>query len=598
VDRPLFFEAKTSFLYKANSRDICFILVRICSRHPQKGRRFRRCAELVPGMQINPPFATFKQSIENALETLDPSKRLVVPVFLELPSDLETPLSVYLKLRQQPRAGGSESSKPSTSGSGPSFLLESVQHGESVGRYSFVGIQPRWLLQRQSDHYLQWDVLADKPLEEPTRFDVKCDPFAQLQSFLDSVESVETAGLPRNWGGVVGYFGYPCVFDVEPTVIKGRTGDVPQDQIPKASFLYSRCSVLFDHSLQRMYLTLAVICQPQVDLKLLYEQAGNELLQLKSDLARPLISDNSQATENSVEWEYLATQSEFCQSIVTAKEHIAAGDIFQIVLSQRVSAKAECDAVSLYRALRLKNPSPYMLLLDFEDFQLVGASPEMLVQLSSDSDSSNRLATTRPIAGTRPRGANEAEDRILAAELLNDPKERAEHMMLLDLGRNDLGRVCEFGSVNVTELMQVQNYSRVMHLESTVTGQLKPIHSPTDLLRATFPAGTVSGAPKVRAMQLIDQLEPVQRGPYAGTVGTISFHGDLNTCIAIRTLWKQGDRVYLQAGAGIVADSNPQLEFEETLAKLKGVMDAVELAESGKLGRTVPQPSVSGGPSK
>jgi anthranilate synthase component 1 len=543
-------------------------------------------------MQINPSFSTFQQSVKSGLEGLG-SKRLVVPVFLELPSDLETPLSVYLKLRQQPRSGGAESGKASASGVGPSFLLESVQHGESVGRYSFVGIQPRWLLQRQSDHYLQWDVLSDGPVSEPSRIAVEQDAFAQLQDFLDGVQSVDTPGLPRNWGGVVGYFGYPCVFDVEPTVLKGRSQPLPTESMPRASFLYSRCSVLFDHSLQRMFLTLAVVCQADADLEKLYRDAGEELRQLQSDLARPLKSETGSESEQAVEWDYLSSQAEFCQSVVRAKEHIAAGDIFQIVLSQRVSAKANCDAVSLYRALRLKNPSPYMLLLDFEDFQLVGASPEMLVQLSSEAG--GRLATTRPIAGTRPRGANEAEDKALAADLLKDPKERAEHMMLLDLGRNDLGRVCEFGSVDVTELMHVQNYSRVMHLESTVTGQLKPAHSPTDLLRATFPAGTVSGAPKVRAMQLIDQLEPVQRGPYAGTVGTISFHGDLNTCIAIRTLWKQGDRVYLQAGAGIVADSNPELEFAETLAKLKGVMDAVELAESGKLGRTAPQKSATGG---
>jgi anthranilate synthase component 1 len=486
----------------------------------------------------------------------------VIPVFVEVPADLETPLSVYLKLKQ----------------SGPSFLLESVQQGESVGRYSFVGIGPRWLLRLDGKQLRHWEPGGNEA--PPAVEELEGDAFGALEKLLSGFRPAEIEGLPRFWGGAVGYFGYDAVREIEPIL------DLPQahpSELPRACFVYSRTSVLFDHVRQRMFVVVAAVLTGSHQAELAYSQAVAELRGIQETLRRPLVQPNSGqnwgeqppcADKPSEKLHLHTSQADFCKSVLKAKEYIAAGDIFQVVLSQRVSLESPSDAVSLYRALRLKNPSPYMLLLDFEDFQIIGASPEMLVKLEGDK------ASYRPLAGTRRRAAGLIEDLALEKELLADPKERAEHVMLVDLGRNDLGRVCRYGSVQVPQFMEVERYSHVMHIVSLVEGQLREDATGLQLLRACFPAGTVSGAPKVRAMQIIEELEPFSRGPYAGTVGTFSFGGDINTCITIRTMWRVGGRLFLQAGAGIVADSDPELEYRETLAKLEGLLSAVDLAQA------------------
>lgn len=502
-------------------------------------------------MMIHPSPEKFAQAAESGN---------VIPVFVELPADLETPLSVYLKLKR----------------SGPSFLLESVQQGESVGRYSFVGIGPRWLLRIDGKQVRQWDPAGKS--EASTVKELDSDAFETLEGMMKGFRPAEVEGLPRFWGGAVGYFGYDTIREVEPRL--DSVAPKPSDgaTLPRACFVYSRTSVLFDHVRQRMFVVVAAVVGENAsksEIHDAYHQAVVELGEVQKSLAHPLVVDNTRSENGQPaprELKYHTSKEDFCESVLKAKEYIAAGDIFQVVLSQRVSLPSKSDAVSLYRALRLRNPSPYMLLLDFEDFQIIGASPEMLVKLEGTT------ASYRPLAGTRPRGLTAVEDQALEKELLADPKERAEHVMLVDLGRNDLGKVCKYGSVHVPQFMTVDRFSHVMHIVSLVEGEINSDSSGLKLLRACFPAGTVSGAPKVRAMQIIEELEPSARGPYSGTVGTISFGGDVNTCIAIRTMWKVDDRLYLQAGAGIVADSDPELEYRETLAKLEGILSAVDLA--------------------
>lgn len=490
---------------------------------------------------ISPSLAQFKELA---------AQGNVVPVYQELPADLETPLSVFLKLRSQ----------------GPSFLLESVEKGESVGRYSFLGTAPTPLLKVVGEqvHYAdeegkpQVAALGDK------------DPLAWLQELMGRYRAVQVPGLPLFWGGAVGYLGYDLVRRFEP-VGPGRPADV---ELPEVCMLLSRQSVLFDHVAQKMLLVLAVPASG--DLERAYADACQELTELAGRVRRPLqySPPEAPAQPEDKDERFNRTREDYEAAVLSAKEHIAAGDIFQVVLSQRYSRRTWTDTVTLYRALRLLNPSPYMVLLDLEDFQLIGSSPEMLVKLEG------QVAECRPIAGTRRRSNDPAADAALEKDLLADPKERAEHVMLVDLGRNDLGRVCRYGSVEVPQFMQVERYSHVMHLVSSVRGDLREGATGFDLVRAAFPAGTVSGAPKIRAMQIIDELEPTRRGPYAGCAGYFSFWGTLDTCITIRTMVKVGDRVYLQAGAGLVADSDPAAEYDETLAKLAALRQAIEVAES------------------
>ncbi len=458
----------------------------------------------------------------------------IVPVYRELPADLETPLSAYLKIRDD----------------GPSFLFESVERGEATGRYSFLGTAPETLIRVEGEE--------DGP-----------DSFERIRAQMEKFEAVNLPGLPSFWGGAVGLLGYDAIRRVE------KLGEAPADdiQLPEALFVQSRSSVVFDHVLQKMFVVVAVATgdDPASD----YRRGCQQLEELVAKLQRPLSYQPPVAPSNGYtrSESFNRTQEDFQAAVETAKGHIRAGDIFQIVLSQRYQRSTWTDHVTIYRALRILNPSPYMFLLDLEDFQLVGSSPEMLVKLEDD------LAQTRPIAGTRPRGQDELQDQALAQELLADPKERAEHVMLVDLGRNDLGRVCRFGTVEVPQFMEVERYSHVMHLVSKVHGRLREDLTGFDLARACFPAGTVSGAPKIRAMELIDELEPTRRGPYAGAVGYFSYWGSVDTCITIRTLIKKGDQLYLQAGAGIVADSDPEAEYHETLAKLEALRKAVDLAE-------------------
>ena len=475
----------------------------------------------------------------------------VVPFWCELPADLETPLSVFLKLRQE----------------GPAYLLESVERGEVVGRYSILGTAPTPLLRCEGDtvEYLRDDAQVVEPRGDR-------DALEWLRSLMKPMEHAAAPGLPSFWGGAVGFLGYDLIRQWEPVGV----GPVDDLKLPQAHFLLSREGVVFDHVSQRMYLYVATY--PKRGVQQEYDFAQERLRSMRQRLGQPLTPPQAaaQTPTEGVE-SFNRSQQDYEAAVVRAQEAIAQGEIFQIVLSQRLHRTTSCDAVSLYRALRLCNPSPYMVLLDFGEYQLIGASPEMLVRLVG-----NR-ATTRPIAGTRPRGADRRADEALETELLADPKECAEHVMLVDLGRNDLGRVSRYGSVEVPQFMQVERFSHVMHIVSRVESELADGRDGFDLIRSAFPAGTVSGAPKLRAMQLLDQMEPTGRGLYAGAVGMFSFSGDVNTCITIRTMVKRGENLYLQAGAGIVADSEPTKEYEETLAKLAGLRSAVEMAEGGWL---------------
>jgi anthranilate synthase component 1 len=479
----------------------------------------------------------------------------LIPIYRELPADLDTPVSVYLKL----------------AGHGASFLLESVEGGEQVGRYSFIGIEPHAVLsftgrsytRRSNSHATTADLAAGK------------DPLHVLQEELARFSPVALPGLPRFVGGLVGYLGYDVIRFFEPKLDVGATAT---NKLPEALYMLTDTLVAFDHARGR--LLIIVNAHLNGDPEAAYEDAIERIDRIAERLSAPL---SSRTTPSGHASQHSALSSNFTQPafediVRAAKEHIAAGDIFQVVLSQRLSRRTSAQPFDIYRALRRLNPSPYMFFFDFGEvdgkpYHVIGASPEMLVRLEG------RTATVRPIAGTRRRGATPTEDVALEQELLADPKERAEHVMLVDLGRNDLGRVCQYGSVHTPDLFVVERYSHVMHIVSQVEGQLRDGIDAFDLLRATFPAGTVSGAPKVRAMEIIRDLEQLDRRLYAGAVGYFSYDGAMDTCIAIRTMQMIGDVVNIQAGAGIVADSDPASEYQETLNKAKALAVAIELAE-------------------
>jgi anthranilate synthase component I len=481
----------------------------------------------------------------------------LVPIVRELPADLETPVSVYLKLR----------------GRGPSFLLESITGGEQVARYSFIGIDPSRAYvcrDREIERH------ANAPDASPT-----VQALAQGQDLLHVLgaelaqyEVAETPGLPRFSGGLVGYLGYDVVRFFEPHLQLA-----PHPTLPDAIFLLADTLVAFDHAFGR--LLLITNAHLNGDEAVACRDAEHRLDELQAAIETPLPArTSSPAPDYGTKLESNMGADQYCRAVEAAKEYIAAGDIFQVVLSQRFSRHTGSQPFDIYRSLRRLNPSPYMFFFDFgslaggpEPLYLIGASPEMHVRLEG------RTASVRPIAGTRPRGATPAADTAFERELLADPKERAEHVMLVDLARNDLGRVCDYGSVQVRELMTVEHYSHVMHIVSHVQGCLRSEFDGFDLVRATFPAGTVSGAPKVRAMEIIDELEPGPRGPYAGLVGYFSYDGSLDTCITIRTLVMQGQEVSVQAGAGIVADSIPEHEHQESVNKARALATAVEMAE-------------------
>jgi anthranilate synthase component 1 len=463
----------------------------------------------------------------------------LVPVYRFLPADLETPVSVFLKLFDENEAA---------------FLLESVEGGEQVSRYSFIGVQPRQIIKPYNSH----DVLET------------------IKQDIARYKPVALPGLPRFVGGAVGYISYDYIRKIESRVPDNSLDDVP---VPEAMFMLYEDLIIFDHV--KAHIIVLANAHNQGDPDAACQEAAKRIEKLVERIKKPLPELPLAAGRLNQELESTFTQAEFESAVEAAKEYIRAGDAFQIVLSQRLSRKTSATPVNIYRALRMLNPSPYMFFLHYpadnshQALTIVGASPEMLVRLEDG------IATVRPIAGTRPRGKTYQEDVCLAEDLLQDPKECAEHIMLVDLGRNDLGRVCEYGSVKVPDLMVIERYSHVMHIVSSVEGRIRPEYDAFDLLRATFPAGTVSGAPKIRAMEIIDELEKTRRNIYAGGVGYFSFDGSMDTCISIRTLVMVGDKVYVQAGAGIVADSDPTGEYQECHNKARALAEAIKLAEEG-----------------
>jgi anthranilate synthase component 1 len=471
-----------------------------------------------------------------------------IPLVLDSFADLETPLSLYLKL----------------AGERYTFLLESVVGGERFGRYSFIGLAASVRIRARGT-----SIEVDERGVTVERHDG--DPLQFVSEFMRRYKAAPRPGLPRFCGGLAGYFGYDVVRHIE-TKLGGRAPPPSRElaDVPDMLLLLTEELAVVDNLAGKIHLIVyADPAQPNS-----YRDARDRLQALRCKLREPLavsLPTASAVTEAASE----IGPERFCAAVRRAKAYIAAGDIMQVVLSQRLSRPFSASPLSLYRALRSLNPSPYMFYYDFGAFHVVGASPEILVRKEGQA------VTLRPIAGTRPRGATRDADDTLAAELLADPKELAEHVMLVDLGRNDVGRVAQTGSVKVTERMVIERYSHVMHIVSNVEGTLKPGLTSLDVLRAAFPAGTVSGAPKVRAMEIIDELEPSCRGVYAGAVGYVSFQDDMDTAIAIRTAIVKDGTVYVQAGAGIVHDSVPETEWQETLSKARAVMRAADMAQLG-----------------
>jgi anthranilate synthase component 1 len=488
---------------------------------------------------IQPDFATFSEMARQGN---------LIPVYREILGDLETPVSAYKNLR----------------GAGCSFLLESVEGGEKWGRYSFLGLNPSLVLQVQGGR----TTIRRRGVEEVLEAGI--DPFEHLRRLLAGFKAVEAPGLPRFWGGLVGYLGYDMVRFIE------RLPELtPPINMPEARLMLADNLLIFDNLRQTIKVLALVHLEPEVSLQDQYDRAAAAIEVLIERLAQPVPRSQGMPTTVRPPLTSNLTQERFEAMVEQAKEYIAAGDVIQVVLSQCFQTPLRHDPFDLYRALRGINPSPYMFYLDQGDLKVVGASPEILVRLEE-----GRI-TYRPIAGTRPRGAAEAEDQALETELLADPKERAEHLMLVDLGRNDVGRVAKIGSVRVPELFTVERYSHVMHIVSQVEGELAPGCDGLDVLKSTFPAGTVTGAPKVRAMEIIEELEPTRRGPYAGAVGYLGFGGNLDFCITIRSFAIYQGQVYLQVGAGIVADSDPAKEFQETVNKGMALVRALDRAEEG-----------------
>ncbi len=468
-----------------------------------------------------------------------------IPLTLEAFADLDTPLSLYLKLANQRYT----------------YLLESVVGGERFGRYSFIGLPAKIRLR-----------VRGPVVEVEDRGGIverhEGDPLAFIESYRARFRVAPQPGLPRFCGGLAGYFGYDTVRLIEPKLAGTQKPDALA--LPDILLLLTEELAVVDNLAGKIYLIVyADPTEPNA-----YWNAQDRLQTLRRRLRQPVEIPYQTATRVTPAQSQFGAEG-FQQAVVRARDYIAAGDIMQVVISQRIAKPYEESPLSLYRALRTLNPSPYMFYYDFGDFHVIGASPEILVRQEGDT------VTLRPIAGTRPRGATREADERLAEELLADPKEIAEHIMLLDLGRNDVGHVAETGSVRVTDRMTIERYSHVMHIVSNVEGRLKEGLSSMDVLRASFPAGTVSGAPKVRAMEIIDELEPVKRGVYSGAVGYLSFQGDMDLAIAIRTALIKDGMLYVQAGAGIVADSVPESEWQETQNKARAVLRAAEMVQLG-----------------
>jgi anthranilate synthase component 1 len=476
----------------------------------------------------------------------------LIPVYTEVYADLETPVSAYLKLRRGENT----------------FLLESVEGGTQVGRYSFLGRDPSVIFEARGQR------IIIRRGSQVTRIE-STNPLEELKKLTREFVPVSDPSLPPFAGGAVGYIAYDAVRQLE-NLPETNPDDLG---VPDMLFMFTDTIVAFDNVSHKLTVMHNLQARPGDNLDLLYDQAAGVLQQILSDLRNPLAEAQAHDGETDVEDSFNSNmkQEDFLTAVERCKSYIKEGDIIQAVLSQRLDTEYEGDAFSLYRALRIVNPSPYMFYLHFAGIKLVGASPEIHVRSYGGN------VTIRPIAGTRPRGENVEQDVKLEKELLADEKERAEHLMLVDLARNDIGRVCRYGSVKVTEFMVVERYSHVMHIVSDVEGTLEEGKDAFDLIAATFPAGTVSGAPKIRAMEIVEELEPTRRGPYAGLVGYFSFDGNFDSCITIRTMLVTGHKVYVQAGAGIVADSVPEREYAETLNKAKALFRAIQMARGGSV---------------
>ena len=499
----------------------------------------------------------------------------MIPVYKELLADIETPLSILKKLDKGEF----------------SFLLESVERGERWGRYSFLGTNPSLVFKSKGR---EAEIIKDGNISK-----FKTDqPLAELKKLISRYKPVEPPDLPYFWGGLVGYVSYDSVRFFEP-ILAASDKNIDDLNLPDIFFILADQVLIFDHLEQKIKIVvnadLTVNSQQSTvpatkiggfasgetsqkkrekRLEEIYEQATKRIEEIIQEINKPLKEEPLPPSPDlkREDWKSNFSQEGFKAAVGKAKEHIRQGDIIQAVLSQRWETELDCPPLNIYRALRCINPSPYMFYLNFKEIKLIGSSPEILVRCQGGK------AELRPIAGTRRRGKDIGEDEKLIKELLNDPKEKAEHIMLVDLGRNDLGRVCEYSSISIPELMVIEKYSHVMHIVSQCEGRLKEDKDVFELLKACFPAGTVSGAPKIRAMQIIEELEESKRGPYAGAVGYFGFSGNLDSCITIRTILVKDNRVYVQAGAGIVADSQPEREYEETMNKAKAMKEAVEMA--------------------
>lgn len=478
----------------------------------------------------------------------------LIPVYRDIVADMDTPVSAFRKIDDGRY----------------SFLLESVEGGEKWGRYSFLGSRPSLVISCSGNTL---EISRGRRVEKR---EIKNDPLSEVKEILSAYRPVPDFALPRFYGGAVGFIGYDAVrfFEQLPDRRKPGLG------LPDVFFVVTDTLVIFDNLTH----TMKVVSNAHLDGRpaaVAYMEAVEKINRIVRKLKQGKGSRfKVQGSKKSAKAKGITlvsnfTQPEYEQAVLKAKEYIKAGDIFQVVPSQRFETSIKADPFEIYRALRLINPSPYMYFLRCKDATIVGASPEVMVRLESGK------IDLRPIAGTRRRGATEEEDRALAEELLSDPKEKAEHIMLVDLGRNDVGRVSKPGSVHVSELMVIERYSHVMHIVSNVRGVLSDGKDAFDVIRACFPAGTVSGAPKIRAMEIIEELEPTKRGPYAGAVGYFGFSGNMDTCITIRTLIIKDGKAYIQAGGGVVADSDPASEYQETVNKARAMMRAVEMAEQG-----------------
>ena len=494
-------------------------------------------------MSVNLSFEEFKKLALNYN---------VIPVYKEILLDLDTPLSVFLKVFSPERFG---------------FLFESVEQGENIGRYSFIGSSlPVYIKTKKS--FAEFYNTGQIDCKNTT------DPIDELKEHLQKYKRAKLGDLPPFWGGFGGYIGYDIISFYEPVP------DIKPDtlKLPDVFFFLSDEVIAFDNIKKSIKIIVSAIIEPEDNIEEKYVETLSRIEDIENRLNKEVKINRLPIIDikdvNIQSWSSNFKKEDFLKAVERCKFYIREGDIIQVVISQRFKKKLKTDPLNVYRAVRAINPSPYLFYLDFRDIKLIGSSPEILVSVK------NGKILTKPIAGTRPRGKTPEEDKKLAEELISDEKERAEHLMLVDLARNDVGKVAKSGSVKVDRFMYIENYSHVMHIVSDVSGELKEELHPLDVLKSVFPVGTVSGAPKVRAMQIIEELEPEKRGPYAGAVGYVSFDGNLDTAIAIRTAIVRKNDIYIQAGAGIVADSIPENEYEETVNKAKALMKAVEMAES------------------